>query len=74
MALRDAWTAAAPGRLAPQEQCKLWALRQVLRKQGEYDGQYEWMASQVTVVGGGHPGRCSVRELFLRVDAAGEHW
>ena len=72
--LREAWTAAAPGRLAPQEQCKLWALRQVLRKQGEDDDQYEWMASQVIVVGGGHPERGSVRDFFLRVDAAGEHW
>ena len=35
MALREAWTTAAPGRLSPAEQCKLWALRQVLRMQEE---------------------------------------
>ena len=74
MALRDAWTEAANGRLSPREQCKLWALRQVLRKQGEHDEQYEWMASQVTVAGGGHPGRQSVREFFKRVDGAGDAW
>ena len=74
MALREAWTTAAPGRLSPAEQCKLWALRQVLRMQEEDDEQYDWMASQVTVMGGGHPGRQSVRELFRRVDAAGDSW
>ena len=74
MALREAWTTAAPGRLSPAEQCKLWALRQVLRMQGEDDEQYDWMASQVTVMGGGHPGRQSVRDFFKRVDAAGDSW
>ena len=74
MALREVWTKAAKGRLTPQEQCKLWALRQVMRKQGEDDNQYEWMALQVTVVGGGHPNRQSVREFFQRVDAAGQEW
>ena len=74
MALRNAWTTAPHGRLTPKEQCKLWALREVLRKQGEAEDQYEWMASQVTVVGGGCPGRQSVREFFQRVDAAGVEW
>ncbi len=74
MTLREMWTHAAPNRMAPKEQCKLWALRQVIRKNEENDKQYDWMASQVTVVGGGHPGRDAVRQFFERVDAAGQGW
>ena len=80
MTLQELWTRAAPDRMPPKEQCKLWALRQVLRKLSEDDDQYEWMASQVTVVGGGksgqggHPGREAVRQFFQRVDAAGTDW
>ena len=55
MALREAWTRAAEGRMSPSEQCKLWALREVLREQQQSDTQWEWMASRVQVVGGGNP-------------------
>ena len=60
--------------MTPREQCKLWALREVLRKQGGDAAQYEWMSQQVTVVGGGRPGRNAVRCFFQRVDAAGDAW
>ena len=50
--------------MAPIEQAKLWALRTILRKQGEDDDKYAWMATQVRVVGGGHPGREAVRQFF----------
>ena len=53
MALKAAWTHAANGRMPPIEQAKLWALREVLRKQDEDIDQYTWMASQVRVHGGG---------------------
>ena len=39
MALAKAWLAAAEVRMPPIEQAKLWALREVLRKQGEQDNQ-----------------------------------
>ena len=52
MALAHAWTHEAVGRLAPVEQAKLWALREVLRKQGEEDTQYQWMSTKVKLVGG----------------------
>ena len=82
MTLHEIWTTAAEGRMSPKEQCKLWALRQVLRKQGEDDTQYEWMASQVMLARGSqrkkkvarHPGREAVRQFFERVDAAGDDW
>ena len=64
MALREAWTRAAEGRMSPSEQCKLWALREVLREQQQSDTQWEWMASRVQVVGGGNPARQSVQEFF----------
>ena len=77
MALARAWRSAAPGRLPPVEQAKLLALRWVLRKNGEDDQQYVWMAQQVRVAGedgkpAGTPSRQSVRDFFLRVDAVGE--
>ena len=74
MALREAWTRAAEGRMSPSEQCKLWALREVLREQQQSDTQWEWMASRVQVVGGGNPARQSVQEFFQRLDKAGKGW
>ena len=74
MLLRDVWTVAAEGRLSPREQCKLWALRQVLRLLDKDDAQYEWMSSQVLVEGGTHPSREAVRTFFRRVDSAGQSW
>ena len=38
MALAHAWRSAPEGTMAPIKQAKLWALREVLRKQGEDDG------------------------------------
>ena len=60
--------------MAPKDQCKLWALREVLRAQGGDTTQYEWMSQQATVVGGGSPGRDAVRRFFQRVDVAGGDW
>ena len=57
MALHAKWNDAPQGRLPPKEQAKLWALREVLRKQGEDCQQYLWMAGQVQVKGGGPPSR-----------------
>lgn len=74
MSLRQLWASAATGRMTPKEQCKLWALREVLRAQGADTTQFEWMSQQVTVVGGGSPGRDAVRRFFQRVDAAGDDW
>ena len=71
MALAHAWTHATVGRRAPVEQAKLWALREVLRKQGEEDTQYQWMPTKVKLVGGGHPEREAVRQFFQRVDKDG---
>ena len=68
MALAHAWTHEAVGRLAPVEQAKLWALREVLRKQGEEDTQYQWMSTKVKLVGGVHPEREAVRQFFQRVN------
>ena len=74
MALHKVWTIAAKGRIAPMEQAKLWALRTVLRNQCEDDDQFQWMADEVLVVGGGHPTRQSVREFFARVDEDAAGW
>ena len=74
MALRTVWTHAAKGRMPPIEQAKLWALREVLRKQGEGPDQYTWMASQVRVQGGGCPDRRRVASFFKRVDKDPEGW
>ena len=74
MALRTVWTHAAKGRMPPIEQAKLWALREVLRKQGEGPDQYTWMASQVRVQGGGCPDRRRVASFFERVDKDPEGW
>ena len=51
MALRAAWTEAPEGQLPAIEQAKLWALREVLCKQGESTTQYAWMSKQVRVMG-----------------------
>ena len=74
MSLKELWTKAAGSRLALKEQCKLWALREILLKQGEDDTQYEWMSSQVFLGNGKHPSRNSVRTFFKRVDEAGKAW
>ena len=74
MALRTVWTHAAKGRMPPIEQAKLWAFREVLRKQGESPDQYTWMASQVRVQGGGCPDRRRVASFFERVDKDPEGW
>ena len=74
MALQAKWQEAPQGRLTPKEQAKLWALREVLRKQGEDCTQYVWMAGQVQVVGGGHPSREAVRRFFERVDTDPAGW
>jgi len=68
MALARAWRTGKRGSMAPIEQAKLWALRTILRKQGEDDDKYAWMVTQVRVVGGGHPCREAVRQFFQRVD------
>ena len=47
------WLHARVGQMPPSEQAKLWALRQVLEKQGEATDCYEWMSTQVHVVGEG---------------------
>ena len=49
MALQAKWTQAPEGRLPPKEQAKLWALREVLRKQGEDDNRLrKWGARHWT--------------------------
>ena len=52
-----AWINGPKGRLAPIEQAKLWALRKVLQKEGGACDQYQWMAMQVTLLGGGGQAR-----------------
>ena len=74
MALKAAWTRAPQGRMPPIEQAKLWALREVLRKQDEATDQYSWMATQVRVQGGGSPDRRVVARFFERVDADSQGW
>ena len=74
MALQAKWTQAPQGRLPPKEQAKLWALREVLRKQGEDTNQFQWMSTQVQVKGGGSPGRDAVRRFFERVDEDPAVW
>ena len=60
--------------MPPKEQAKLWALREVLRKQGEDCNQFQWMSTQVQVKGGGSPGRDAVRRFFERVDEDPVGW
>ena len=74
MALQAQWTHAPHGRLPPKEQAKLWALREVLRKQGEDCNQFQWMSTQVHVKGGGSPCREAVRRFFERVDEDPAGW
>ena len=74
MALQAKWNHGPQGRLPPKEQAKLWALREVLRKQGEDCQQYRWMATQVQVMGGGAPSRDAVRKFFDRVDEDPAGW
>ena len=69
MALAHAWTSAAYGRMPASEQAKLWGLREALKKIGRNTQQWQWMANQVLVAGGGHPSREAVRQFFERVDA-----
>ena len=69
MALHHAWFSGKRGSMASVEQAKLWALREVLSKQGESTTQWQWMSEQVSLVGGGHPTREAVRKFFLRVDS-----
>ena len=70
MALHAAWTEAPEGRLPASEQAKLWALRKVLRKQGESTTQCDWMSKQVHVVckdgaKGDHTGRAAVKKSLI---------
>ena len=69
MTLSEAWLTAKDGYMPPVEQAKLWALRHVLRKMGQDEKQYTWMSQQVSLKGGGNPGRDAVRLFFERVDA-----
>ena len=64
----DEWLRGLKGRLAPVEQAKLWALRPVMKKQGDDGTNYQWMALQVTLCGGGHPTRQAVAKFFAKVD------
>ena len=66
----DEWLRGLKGRLAPVEQAKLWALRPVMKKQGDDGTNYQWMALQVTLCGGGHPTRQAVAKFFAKVEAA----
>ena len=68
MALPNAWLNGPKGRLAPVEQAKLWALRKVSQKSSGDSVQYQWMAMQVSLVGGGHPTRQAVAK-FLRLQS-----
>lgn len=72
--LGDLWTQAKSGSMCPLEQAKLWALREVLRKQGDNDTDYAWMSERVVAEGGGHPSRQAVRQFFLKVDEMGGAW
>ena len=74
MALRAAWTEAAHGRMAPIEQAKLWAVREVLRRMGEAGDQYTRMSAFVVAAGGGHPDRKAVQKFFARVDKDPSGW
>ena len=76
--MSSADTSKAPhGKLPPSEQYKLWALGEVLNKEGEDTAQYEWMSQQVQVRGGGSLGREAVRassRAFKRLKQAGVPW
>ena len=74
MSLKQLWTSAADSRMPLKEQCKLWALREVLRMQGEDDTRYGWMSTKVLLGNGKNPGRNAVRTFFRRVDKAGHAW
>ena len=74
MSLKQLWTSASDMRMPLKEQCKLWALREVLRMQGEDDTRYGWMATKVLLGNGKNPGRNAVRTFFRRVDKAGHAW
>jgi len=49
MALQHAWFSGKHGSLAGIQQAKLWALREVLSKQGESTTQWQWMSEQVSL-------------------------
>ena len=68
--LRGLWVSAPPGQLSPLEQCKAWALREAARESGE-PLNMEFVASRLSLKGGGNPAREAVRQLYLRMDAKG---
>ena len=74
MALREAWSHAAQGRMPPKEQAKLWAVREVLKQMGEKADQYQRMSQFVVTAGGGHPDRKAVGKFFARIDKDPSGW
>ena len=67
--LKKAWLVARKGYLAPLEEAKAWALREVWRAEGKSEyGLNTFVASKVKKTGGGHPEREAVRKLFLKMD------
>ena len=75
MALRDAclsWLSTPEGRLCAWQQARALALREA---SAEVHGApwLPWIAERVTKVGGGHPSRAALSQLFALVDA-GPDW
>ena len=68
-ALRTSWRSAQKGRLCAWEVAKAVGLREASKEIHNGVPNIPWIAARVTKVGGGHPTRMSLHELFAQLDA-----
>ena len=65
--LSELWRSAPHGRLSPWEVAKALGLREASKEIHGGQPNLPWIAARVSKVGGGHPDRASLHELFAKV-------
>ena len=68
-ALRTSWRRAPKGRLCAWEVAKAIGFREASKEIHGGVPNIPWIADRVQKVGGGHPSRMSLHELFKKIDA-----
>ena len=67
--LQELWRSAPVGRLCPWEVAKALGLREAIKDLHDGQTNEEWIAQRVVKVGGGHPTKQALHELFAKIDA-----
>lgn len=67
--LKELWQSGQDGRLSPWEVAKALAFREASKEIHDGVPNLGWIAERLTKVGGGHPGKPALSELFAKIDA-----